>query len=114
MLELKPTFVNAPLMRRLAKDLQFWFCTYATLRFSILKIRRIPALFLSSDKDTLVPKDQMKKLYDLLDTKGGKTWRSFPDGEHADTINQHGYFETIDEFLRWSVAKDEVMEEQLI
>ncbi|CAG8538543.1 424_t:CDS:2 [Acaulospora morrowiae] len=100
--KLLPTFF--PLLRYFT-----FFCSQIwPSEQSILRIQKIPVLFLSSGKDKLVPKDQMMKLFDLVDTEGGKAWKDFPNAEHANTISQNGYFETIGEFLRWSVDKDEV------
>ncbi|RHZ50016.1 hypothetical protein Glove_508g72 [Diversispora epigaea] len=75
---------------------------------SICNIHRIPILFLSSDKDELVPKEHMKELYNLTNTQRGKIWKNFPNGHHANTINQPGYFETIEKILKCVVNNEEI------
>ncbi|CAG8817379.1 6856_t:CDS:2, partial [Dentiscutata erythropus] len=75
---------------------------------SICNIHRIPILFLSSDKDKLVPKEHMKELYNLTNTQRGKIWKNFPNGHHANTINQPGYFETIEKLLKCVVNNEEI------
>ncbi|CAI2184742.1 8339_t:CDS:2 [Funneliformis geosporum] len=66
---------------------------------AIQNIKRIPILFLSGENDDLIPKEHVNKLYELAETEGGKSIKSFPYGTHADTVAQPGYFESIGEFL---------------
>ncbi|RKP05040.1 Alpha/Beta hydrolase protein, partial [Thamnocephalis sphaerospora] len=64
------------------------------------KLRRMPILFLASERDELVPPSHMTQLYDLTNTNAPVVWRSFPEGTHNDACLQPGYFEAIAGFWR--------------
>jgi len=57
-----------------------------------------PTLFLSGDKDELVPRWMMEKLYKSCGSTKKKL-KSFADGEHMDTWTQPEYWPTITDFL---------------
>ncbi|KAG4301723.1 hypothetical protein PCK1_002208 [Pneumocystis canis] len=61
-------------------------------------IKNIPILFLSGQKDEVIPFYHMHTLYHLSSTK--KVFKIFKEGTHNDTIIQPGYFETIAQFLQ--------------
>ncbi|KAG5520062.1 hypothetical protein PMAC_001138 [Pneumocystis sp. 'macacae'] len=61
-------------------------------------IKSIPILFLSGQKDEVVPFHHMHTLYCLSSAK--KVFKVFQNGKHNDTVIQPGYFETIAQFLR--------------
>ncbi|KAI8053299.1 Alpha/Beta hydrolase protein [Syncephalis plumigaleata] len=71
---------------------------------SIKRLRRVPVLFLASERDELVPPSHMTMLYDLCNTSGGSMWQSFPDGTHNDACVQPGYFETIESFWHQHIS----------
>jgi fermentation-respiration switch protein FrsA (DUF1100 family) len=71
---------------------------------TIKQLRRVPVLFLASDRDELVPPSHMTILYDLCNTSCGSMWQSFPNGTHNDTCVQPGYFETIESFWQQHVS----------
>ncbi|TFK31593.1 Alpha/Beta hydrolase protein [Crucibulum laeve] len=78
----------------------------------------LPILMLSGDRDEVVPKEHMHKLWDQASIRcknTGKTkrkenaaysppqkdmFKSFPYGSHASTYVQPGYWETVAEFLQ--------------
>ncbi|CAI2176276.1 8797_t:CDS:10, partial [Funneliformis geosporum] len=62
---------------------------------SIKKIKFIPILFLSGTRDEVIPQQQMKKLFELSQTSGGKEWKEFLYGSHNETIFQPGYFQFV-------------------
>ncbi|KAJ3558749.1 hypothetical protein NP233_g11441 [Leucocoprinus birnbaumii] len=85
---------------------------------SISKVPKIPSstplLMLSGLKDEIVPKEQMRKLYEAFakrgekTTSGGKEYKAgverakyleFADGGHNDTCVQHGYWSAVAEFI---------------
>jgi len=67
---------------------------------SIETIRRvnIPTLFIFGEKDNMVPKNMMNRLYDQCPSQT-KIFKSFPNGGHMDTYAQRGYYRTLLEFL---------------
>lgn len=64
---------------------------------TIQKVSR-PVLFLSGEKDELVPPRMMKLLHDVCSSPE-KIWKSFPDGEHMDTYSRRGYYPTLQKFI---------------
>ncbi|CAJ0749742.1 13611_t:CDS:2 [Entrophospora sp. SA101] len=81
----------------------------------ILTIQKnFPMLFLSGNKDQIVPSYHMKELFELARTTtnnvpsitsananndDNKIFKEFENGDHNDTFSQPGYFEVIKEFL---------------
>lgn len=59
---------------------------------------KIPVLFLSGLRDEIVPASMMEKLRELC-TSESKTWKTFPNGHHNDTVGEPGYFEAVWDFL---------------
>jgi len=57
-----------------------------------------PILFLSADRDELIPPFMMKELHTLATTSRNKKFVSFPRGTHNDTPMHPGYFEAITNF----------------
>ena len=55
--------------------------------------------------DELIPKEHVNRLYEIVETEGGKRIQLFPYGTHADTVAQPGYFESIGEFLLTKIVK---------
>ena len=55
-----------------------------------------PILFLSGEKDELVPVSMMKKLHNLSKTS---TFVTFPQGTHMDLIYQKKYFDIFSNFI---------------
>ncbi|RHZ49956.1 hypothetical protein Glove_508g83 [Diversispora epigaea] len=80
--------------------LKFMFSEIWPSEISIKKIDEIPILFISGTKDEIIPPQQMKTLYELTNTKGGKVWREIPGGTHERTVTKPRYFEFIGEFLK--------------
>ncbi|KAF2842954.1 BEM46 family protein-like protein [Patellaria atrata CBS 101060] len=70
----------------------------------IPQIDQIPILFLSGQKDEIVPPDHMRKLYSICRAPV-KIWKDFPEGTHNDTVAEPGYFYAIDDFLRNHVLR---------
>jgi len=66
------------------------------------KITDIPILFLSGLQDEIVPASHMKALFDVCEADT-KIWKEFPEGSHNDTVAEPGYFDYIDEFIRFEV-----------
>lgn len=58
----------------------------------------IPFLLFSGRKDEIVPPEHMDKIRDMLG--GDKTFVTFEQGTHNDTITQEGYWEKVQEFVR--------------
>lgn len=75
------------------------FCHQLWSSEDIIDTIGTPILFLSGLKDELVPPSQMAALYDLAKTPD-KTWRTFPNGTHNDTVAQPGYMLHILEFVK--------------
>jgi len=65
----------------------------------IAKIKTVPILFLSGAQDEMVPSAHMKALYNKCGSKN-KTWMSFPNGTHNDTVLQEEYFTTVANWIR--------------
>ncbi|KAF3481827.1 uncharacterized protein GIQ15_04586 [Arthroderma uncinatum] len=62
------------------------------------KITTVPILFLSGLKDEIIPPDHMVRLYKLAKSTDC-VWRTFPNGQHNDTVAEPGYFEYIHAFI---------------
>ncbi|KAL0631556.1 bem46 protein, variant [Maublancomyces gigas] len=62
------------------------------------RISSVPVLFLSGQKDELVPPSHMKQLYNVCNSPV-KVWKELPNGTHNDTCAEDGYFDYIDEFI---------------
>lgn len=58
----------------------------------------LPCLFLSGQKDEIVPPQHMEQLY-VLCPSARKTIIEFADGYHNDTIMQNGYWDKIEQFI---------------
>lgn len=58
----------------------------------------IPVLFMSSQKDEIVPPDHMRKLYKLSKSTC-KTWKIYPKAHHNDTILAPGYWDDFYDFM---------------
>ncbi|KAL1956103.1 hypothetical protein VTO42DRAFT_7622 [Malbranchea cinnamomea] len=69
------------------------------------KISDIPVLFLSGLRDEIVPASHMRQLYHLCNAKS-KVLRSFPHGQHNDTVAEPGYFEYIRSFVIDEILDD--------
>lgn len=67
----------------------------------------IPMLFLGGLKDEIVPAHMMKTLYDICKVNL-KVWRTFPNGQHNDTVAEPGYFDAIWAFLVQDVLSETV------
>ena len=74
---------------------------------SIQQVVNTPILFLSGLRDELVPPSHMRQLYELSQTRAIKLWKEFSNGTHNDTVMQSGYFDTIEDFIRKYVIKEE-------
>ncbi|CAO3669512.1 unnamed protein product [Rhizopus microsporus] len=101
------TFLSVPLLvphifpalRHLVYLVHQTWRSYKTIKY----VHHVPILFLSSQKDELVPPGHMAKLYNICQTSGVKVWRAFENGTHNDTCMQSGFFEAIAEFVRDNV-----------
>ncbi|OJD15614.1 hypothetical protein AJ78_04134 [Emergomyces pasteurianus Ep9510] len=62
------------------------------------KITKVPILFLSGLKDEIVPPDHMLQLFAICNAST-KVWRTFPNGQHNDTVAEPGYFDHIYSFV---------------
>ncbi|SJL01023.1 related to S.pombe Bem46 protein [Armillaria ostoyae] len=72
--------------------------------------RTTPILMLSGKRDQVVPEKHMHELWALAQTRSGPgvkddtpledTFQTFPQGQHADTSIQSGYWITVGNFLR--------------
>lgn len=94
-----------------------------TSEISIQAIKSTPILFLSGDKDELIPTKHMITLFELMAIKrrkegkslsgivekrkernmngeGGLFWKSFEDGMHNNTTESHGYMNVIGVFWK--------------
>ena len=58
----------------------------------------MPVLFLSGEKDEVVPRPHMVELHRTCPSEN-KEWHSFPDGTHNDTCVKPKYFDIIAAFL---------------
>jgi len=98
---LENTFTSVPDMMNIMFPILSWFQFLCTNKWNSLdgvKAFTKPTLFLSGDKDELVPKWMMERLYKNCGSSRKKI-RTFPDGEHMDTWMQPYYWETIRDFL---------------
>ncbi|KAK9452374.1 Alpha/Beta hydrolase protein [Limtongia smithiae] len=64
---------------------------------TLAKITSIPVLFLSGDKDEIVPQTHMRSLYESCKSPH-KIWRQFANGTHNDTYAKDGYWTAIIDF----------------
>ncbi|KAM5434898.1 bem46 protein, variant [Microsporum canis] len=62
------------------------------------KITDVPILFLSGLKDEIIPPDHMLQLFSMANAKEC-VWRTFPNGQHNDTVAEPMYFEYIHAFI---------------
>ncbi|CAG8829888.1 1098_t:CDS:2, partial [Racocetra persica] len=96
------TFLSIPkLIPHVVPQLRYFafLCTQKWESEKAIKhIKNIPILFLSGTDDELIPKEHVRKLYDLVEGSR-KVLREFPNGKHGDTVAQPGYFEAIRDFL---------------
>ncbi|ODV61966.1 alpha/beta hydrolase [Ascoidea rubescens DSM 1968] len=67
-------------------------------RYITLIDPNIPTLFLSGQKDEIVPPDHMFQLYKLSNSKT-KEIHLFKDGYHNDTVNQRFYWKYVHNFI---------------
>ncbi|CAC37493.1 palmitoyl-(protein) hydrolase [Schizosaccharomyces pombe] len=75
------------------------FCTEIwSSQDEIRKIKKLPVLFLSGEKDEIVPPPQMVLLFGLCGS-AKKKFHSFPKCTHNDTCLGDGYFQVIADFL---------------
>ncbi|KAL9937318.1 hypothetical protein V8E36_003727 [Tilletia maclaganii] len=65
---------------------------------TLIRLLRMPVLFLSGRQDQLVPPSHMDALYERCPSKN-KVFKPFDDGSHNDTCVKPGYFEEISNFL---------------
>lgn len=61
-------------------------------------ITKVPILFLSGQKDEIVPPAHMRQLYDLS-AAPNKIWKPLPLGDHNASVFEDGYFEAIADFI---------------
>jgi len=98
---LENTFTSVPDMMKLMFPMFSWFSFLCTNKWNSLESIKSfvkPTLFLSGDKDELVPRWMMEKLYKSCGSTKKKL-KSFADGEHMDTWTQPEYWPTITDFL---------------
>ncbi|KAI8146363.1 Alpha/Beta hydrolase protein [Fennellomyces sp. T-0311] len=71
---------------------------------SLDRIRRIqaPILFLSSEKDEIVPSEHMERLYDAAISSKQRTWVQFPRSTHMDMnrVESRLYRSALSEFIK--------------
>ncbi|KAK9322998.1 Alpha/Beta hydrolase protein [Lipomyces orientalis] len=70
----------------------------------LLKIKTLPILFLSGEKDEIVPPVQMKVLYEICRSPH-KVWRQFANATHNETYLKDGYWTSIIDFSNDFVVK---------
>ena len=58
-----------------------------------------PTLFLSGQKDELVPSEMMRKLYEKSASQNNKHFASFQHGLHETTCNEPGYISRFVDFI---------------
>jgi len=102
---LENTFTSVPEMTRVVlPHLGFMFplfsflCTNRWESGEEIKSFTKPTLFLSGEKDELVPEWMMQKLFQNCGSSK-KKFKSFPEGDHMSTWTQPHYWETFTEFL---------------
>ena len=71
----------------------------------------IPILFLSGLKDEIVPAPMMKTLYDVCKVER-KVWKTFPNGNHNNTVAEPGYFDAIWAFMVQDVLERKISHDQ--
>ncbi|KAI9314040.1 Alpha/Beta hydrolase protein [Dichotomocladium elegans] len=81
---------------------------------NIQRIAKTPVLFLSGQRDELIPPSHMQKLYELCSTRKPKDFVKLKAGMHNDTCIQPGYYQAIEEFLKKRVENESgFVEEQV-
>ncbi|KAK9332579.1 Alpha/Beta hydrolase protein [Lipomyces starkeyi] len=70
----------------------------------LLKIKKLPILFLSGEKDEIVPPVQMKVLYEICQSPN-KVWRQFANATHNETYLKDGYWTSIIDFSNDFIVK---------
>ncbi|KAK9483859.1 Alpha/Beta hydrolase protein [Lipomyces starkeyi] len=70
----------------------------------VLKIKKLPILFLSGEKDEIVPPVQMKVLYEICQSPN-KVWRQFANATHNETYLKDGYWTSIIDFSNDFIVK---------
>jgi len=98
---LENTFTSVPDMMKLMFPMLTWFSFLCTNKWDSLESIKSfvkPTLFLSGNKDELVPRWMMENLYRSCGA-AKKEFKSFADGEHMDTWMQPDYWSTIVDFL---------------
>lgn len=65
-----------------------------------------PILFLSGQKDEIVPPIMMRTLYDVCKIRR-KTWKAFRNGDHNSSVSEPGYFVAVMDFLAEEVLQDQ-------
>ncbi|KAK9354146.1 Alpha/Beta hydrolase protein [Lipomyces doorenjongii] len=70
----------------------------------LLKIKKLPILFLSGEKDEIVPPVHMKVLYDICKSPN-KVWRQFANATHNETYLKDGYWTSIIDFSNDFIVK---------
>ncbi|KAK9385595.1 Alpha/Beta hydrolase protein [Lipomyces mesembrius] len=70
----------------------------------LLKIKKLPILFLSGEKDEIVPPVQMKVLYEICKSPN-KVWRQFANATHNETYLKDGYWTSIIDFSNDFIVK---------
>jgi fermentation-respiration switch protein FrsA (DUF1100 family) len=75
-----------------------FLCTQVWPSIDLISTIKTPTLFLSSQKDEIVPKEHMKELHRQCNSKV-KVFKEFEDATHNDTCVHPGYFESIGSFL---------------
>ncbi|KAK9765235.1 bem46 protein, variant [Basidiobolus ranarum] len=71
---------------------------------AIQRIAKTPILFLSGQRDELVPPQHMRALFENAITSGGKSFNEF-NSTHNDTCLAPNYFDTVGEF--WASSIDD-------
>ncbi|KAL6066747.1 bem46 protein, variant [Balamuthia mandrillaris] len=70
-------------------------CTNKWNSLQTVKDISLPILFISGERDELVPPAMMTRLYDAAESSAKKKFLSFPQGQHMDTESQSEYYESI-------------------
>lgn len=83
-----------PIARPIAR-----FCHQQWSSDRLIDTLETPILFLSGLQDELVPKSQMKALFELAKKSEKREWKEFPNGTHNDTVMQEGYMQTVYDFI---------------
>ncbi|KAK9370280.1 Alpha/Beta hydrolase protein [Lipomyces kononenkoae] len=70
----------------------------------LLQIKKLPILFLSGEKDEIVPPVHMKILYEICQSPN-KVWRQFANATHNETYLKDGYWTSIIDFSNDFIVK---------